>query len=132
MVFTEDIFSAVECGVDVFETSYTHIASERGCAVVFPRGKLPTTTSSDPTSPTTKLSDPTSPITTSDFSGNSKNLKYEASLPFEIDLKEERYAADFGPFLPGCPCYACRHHTRAYTHHLLNTNEILAKILITM
>ena len=101
--------------MDVFETSYTHTASERGCAVVFPRGKLPTKT-----------------ITATTTSDTSENRENRVSRPFEIDLKEERYAADFGPFLPGCPCYACRHHTRAYAHHLLNTNEILAKILITM
>ncbi len=113
----EAIFSAVECGVDVFESSYTYVAAEKGLAVVFPRGETIAATSSE--------------ITTEETAGSVK-LKYEASQPFEIDLNDKQYAADFSPFLPECPCYACRHHTRAYTHHLLNTNEILAKILLTM
>ena len=29
---------------------------------------------------------------------------------------------DFTPILEGCGCYACRHFTKAYIRHLLNTN----------
>jgi len=32
---------------------------------------------------------------------------------------------DKASLLPGCPCYACSKHTRAYVHHLLQTNEML-------
>ena len=31
-----------------------------------------------------------------------------------------------------CGCYCCRRHTRAYIHHLLNTHELLAHVLLNM
>ena len=124
----EEILMAVECGVDVFETSYAYKATEKGCAVVFPMGH------------------------SSGGGRGSADTEHAQSQQFEMNLKEERwelgglkvpiksrvlvhchrYAVDFDPFIPGCPCYSCRHHTRAYTHHLIATNEILAKILIMM
>ncbi len=59
---TGDIFEAVLCGVDVFETSYAFIAAEKGLAVVFPRGTL----------------------------SDGAELKYDESRLFEIDLTDER------------------------------------------
>jgi hypothetical protein len=32
--------------------------------------------------------------------------------------------------LAGCACHACRHHTRAYLHHLLRAKEMLGEILL--
>lgn len=43
-----------------------------------------------------------------------------------------RYQDDFGPVLEGCTCYCCQRHTRAYVHHLLVTNELLAGVLLMM
>lgn len=43
-----------------------------------------------------------------------------------------RYQDDFGPLLEGCTCYCCQRHTRAYLHHLLVTNELLAGVLLMM
>lgn len=43
-----------------------------------------------------------------------------------------RYQDDFGPLLEGCTCYCCQRHTRAYVHHLLVTNELLAGVLLMM
>jgi hypothetical protein len=37
---------------------------------------------------------------------------------------------DKGPLLPGCGCFACRRHSRAYVHHMLNTHEMLADVLL--
>ena len=47
-----------------------------------------------------------------------------------IDLKQEKYASDFRPLLPGCACPTCGRHSRAYLHHLLGTKELLAKVLL--
>ena len=30
----------------------------------------------------------------------------------------------------GCGCFTCRRHTRGYIHHLLNTHEMLADVLL--
>ncbi|MDO5285954.1 MAG: tRNA guanosine(34) transglycosylase Tgt [Actinomycetia bacterium] len=38
----------------------------------------------------------------------------------------------FEPLEPGCGCYTCRHHTRAYLHHLFKAREILASTLATI
>lgn len=43
-----------------------------------------------------------------------------------------RYQEDFGPLVRGCSCYCCKNHTRAYVHHLLVTNELLAGVLLMM
>jgi len=43
-----------------------------------------------------------------------------------------RYKEDFGPFLEGCECLACRQHTKAYTNHLVETRELLAPMLLTI
>jgi len=32
----------------------------------------------------------------------------------------------------GCPCPACREHTRAYLHYLVRANELTAKRLLTL
>lgn len=41
-----------------------------------------------------------------------------------------RYRDDFRPLVEGCGCYCCRNHKRAYLHHLLVTNELLAGVLL--
>ena len=41
-----------------------------------------------------------------------------------------RYREDFRPLVEGCGCYCCRNHKRAYLHHLLVTNELLAGVLL--
>lgn len=40
------------------------------------------------------------------------------------------YQDDFRPLVDGCGCYCCRNHQRAYLHHLLVTNELLAGVLL--
>lgn len=41
-----------------------------------------------------------------------------------------RYQGDFRPLVEGCGCYCCKNHQRAYLHHLLVTNELLAGVLL--
>jgi queuine tRNA-ribosyltransferase len=41
-------------------------------------------------------------------------------------LRGASYIRDTGPIEEGCPCYACRTHSRAYIRHLFNTEEYLA------
>jgi queuine tRNA-ribosyltransferase subunit QTRTD1 len=48
----------------------------------------------------------------------------------EIDLADPIYKDEFEPFVKGCACIACKKHTRAYVHHLVNTKEMLAPILL--
>lgn len=43
-----------------------------------------------------------------------------------------RFKDDFEPYSAECRCLACQKHTKAYTHHLLNTKELLGPILLMM
>uniref|UniRef100_A0A7S1G9J2 Queuine tRNA-ribosyltransferase accessory subunit 2 n=1 Tax=Bicosoecida sp. CB-2014 TaxID=1486930 RepID=A0A7S1G9J2_9STRA len=45
-------------------------------------------------------------------------------------LSESAFARDTRPLVPGCTCYTCTDHTRAYVHHLVNTHEMLADVLL--
>jgi queuine tRNA-ribosyltransferase len=47
----------------------------------------------------------------------------------KIRLTHRRYRRDFYPVDAACTCYCCRNFTRAYLHHLYNSNEILSAIL---
>jgi queuine tRNA-ribosyltransferase len=48
-----------------------------------------------------------------------------------LNLRNARHADDPAPLDPGCACPACRHHSRAYLHHLVRCNEILGSVLLT-
>jgi queuine tRNA-ribosyltransferase len=49
-----------------------------------------------------------------------------------IPVKAGRFATDFSPVEPGCPCYCCTTFTRAYLRHLLSVGEILGLRLLTL
>ena len=48
-----------------------------------------------------------------------------------IDMNNSKFSRDPLPLIPGCGCLACSNtHSRAYIHHLVQANELLAEILI--
>jgi queuine tRNA-ribosyltransferase len=49
-----------------------------------------------------------------------------------IQIKNARFADDPEPIEPGCPCYTCRHFSRAYLRHLFIAKELLAYRLNTL
>ena len=51
---------------------------------------------------------------------------------FRIDLAKGRFADDEGPIAEGCPCEACRRHSRAYLHYLARNNELTGARLLTL
>ncbi|MCP9881805.1 tRNA guanosine(34) transglycosylase Tgt [Cyanobium sp. Alchichica 3B3-8F6] len=48
------------------------------------------------------------------------------------NLKNARFRHDHTPMDASCPCPACRNHTRAYLHHLIKSEELLGKILLSL
>ena len=50
----------------------------------------------------------------------------------DIRIRNARHRHDTGPLDPTCGCYACRHFSRAYLHHLQRINEILGARLATI
>ena len=49
-----------------------------------------------------------------------------------INLLNARWARVDEPIEPGCDCYACRNHTKAYIRHLLRAEESLGQRLATI
>jgi len=50
----------------------------------------------------------------------------------DLKIKNARYKDDEQPLDATCTCYACRHFSRAYLHHLHRTGEILGARLNTI
>ncbi|CAN7988778.1 unnamed protein product [Ixodes hexagonus] len=102
----EFILRAVLRGIDVFDASFAHAATEAGCALVF-----------------------------SYSSKKDLMLMVEGDLldqELQMDMKDCRHQEDFVPLLGNCACYACANFTRAYVHHLLNTGEMLGQVLLSL
>lgn len=49
-----------------------------------------------------------------------------------INLKNARFKTDFTPLQSDCDCYACRHYTRAYIHHLMRADESFGATLLSI
>lgn len=49
-----------------------------------------------------------------------------------INLKNAQFRRDFAPLDTHCPCYTCRHFSRAYLSHLVRSGEILAMTLLSI
>jgi queuine tRNA-ribosyltransferase subunit QTRTD1 len=50
----------------------------------------------------------------------------------KMNLRDVKYARQFIPINSSCSCFSCKNHTRAYIHHLLNTHEMLAEVLLSI
>ncbi len=48
------------------------------------------------------------------------------------NLRNARFRHDHQPLDASCPCAACRHHSRAYLHHLIRAEELLGKVLLSL
>jgi queuine tRNA-ribosyltransferase subunit QTRTD1 len=46
----------------------------------------------------------------------------------KLNLRALAYRRDKRPLLPGCACFACGSHSRAYVHHLLQAHEMTAQV----
>jgi len=49
-----------------------------------------------------------------------------------LNLKNARFTRDARPLDEGCPCPACGRFSRAYLRHLVNQNELLGLLLLTL
>nr|XP_056714456.1 queuine tRNA-ribosyltransferase accessory subunit 2 [Euleptes europaea] len=124
----DEVLELIERGVDVFESCFPYQVTERGCALSFNYGCHP-----DPDGDVLKENgEPDKEESKDEKTKTEIFSETEGMTAFEICLKEERYQDDFGPLLSGCLCYCCQNHSRAYVHHLLMTNELLASVLLMM
>ena len=51
---------------------------------------------------------------------------------FRVDLTKAGRAEDDLPVVEGCPCEACRRHSRAYLHHLSRNQDLTGARLLTL
>jgi queuine tRNA-ribosyltransferase len=58
---------------------------------------------------------------------NAQAFTWEGTL----NLRNARHAEDPGPLDHDCRCPACRQFSRAYLHHAVKANEIIASMLLT-
>ena len=49
-----------------------------------------------------------------------------------LNVKNAKFAEDPGPLDPNCPCPTCTGYSRAYLRHLVKTDELLGKRLLTI
>ncbi len=49
-----------------------------------------------------------------------------------INIRNRIFAEDEQPLDPECDCYTCRHFSRAYLRHLMNSGEILGMCLMSL
>jgi queuine tRNA-ribosyltransferase len=59
-------------------------------------------------------------------------LAPEPGARFRIDIAKGRYADADEPIAEGCPCEACRRHSRAYLHYLAKAKELTGARLLTL
>ncbi|KAG8177000.1 hypothetical protein JTE90_006945 [Oedothorax gibbosus] len=104
----QTMLEAVKCGIDVFDSSYAEKLTESGEASIYPLEAVSSFFSKDIIDSVPKRS----------------------KFTEKLSLKDGLYKEDFEPILETCNCYTCTHYKRAYIHHLLVTNELLAEILL--
>lgn len=54
------------------------------------------------------------------------------TLDGRVNIRNAKFRDDFAPLMDECDCELCRHHTRAYLHHLFKTDEITGKVLASI
>lgn len=50
----------------------------------------------------------------------------------KLVIRNASFKDDFRPIDDGCDCYACKHYSRAYIRHLINTGEMLGAQLLSI
>lgn len=130
----EEVVLAVECGVDIFDSSYPCQVAERGCAldIKWSRKRFKPELTYLPSASERlegELKNSEDSLNELSTSSHQKEIVGGGTL-FEINLNHTRYSSDFTSLVSGCTCYCCTNHTRAYVHHLLVTKEMLSKVLL--
>ncbi|KAM9320427.1 queuine tRNA-ribosyltransferase accessory subunit 2 [Gastrophryne carolinensis] len=121
----DQVLECVERGVDLFDSGFPYEVTERGCALTFSHHYQP-----DPESAVLDRADLCDREKNGEEQSHDEGAEPSPMTSYEICLKEKRFREDFRPLLPGCLCYCCRNHSRAYVHHLLTVKELLAGILL--
>jgi queuine tRNA-ribosyltransferase accessory subunit len=107
----EDILQCISLGVDMFDGGFIEAVTAGGYALCFP-------------------------LTLDEMKKNTwsmdgmKNEDNDSSDGSKLSMWGAVHMRDKKPLVKGCPCIACRNHSRAYIHHLLVTHEMTAQVLL--
>ncbi|XP_015196650.2 queuine tRNA-ribosyltransferase accessory subunit 2 isoform X1 [Lepisosteus oculatus] len=128
----DEVLDCVRAGVDLFEGFFPYEVTERGCALSFSYDFQPDPEREGTARQTVLERD--GALKTEEEAGTREGDAEGRGpgSPFEMNLRDTRYREDLNPVRPGCSCYCCRTHSRAYVHHLLVTNELLAGVLLML
>eukprot|EP00887_Chlorella_sp_A99_P007224 scaffold2.g7224.t1 len=131
----EEVLEAVTQGVDLFDMAYVAEATAGGYAMSFPF-PLKDDSSSVPAGSDGGPAGAAEHASAAGASGGGSGLAGRADGgggcedASKINLWGLAYREDGRPPVPGCACYTCRTHSRAYVHHLLHTHEMTAQVLL--
>eukprot|EP00897_Mesotaenium_endlicherianum_P001342 jgi/Mesen1/1235/ME000129S00329 len=114
----------VSAGIDLFESLYPHHLTIGGLALTFPLNSRAAESAAGrgASSRGTLHGGQVAGCGAADVGASSMT----------INMRALSYRESKAPLLEGCQCYACRCHSRAYIHHLLNTHEMLAEVLLNI
>ncbi|KAM4533414.1 queuine tRNA-ribosyltransferase accessory subunit 2 [Odontesthes bonariensis] len=121
----DEVLACVEAGIDLFEGFFPYQVTGSGCALCFNFDIAP-----DPERAVLELNEEKPTAGEMQQNGDLNCDDQTQTTRFEMNLKDKRYRDDFRPLVEGCGCYCCKNHQRAYLHHLLVTNELLAGVLL--
>lgn len=109
----QDCLIAVENGFNIVAVDFCLMATDGGFALTF---ELETSSKGTAV-----------PAHNSESMENIKQLE-----PWFMDLRDAKFEVDQNCLVTGCDCRACKTYSRAYIHHLLKANELLAWTLLQM
>uniref|UniRef100_A0A1B6H1G2 tRNA-guanine(15) transglycosylase-like domain-containing protein n=1 Tax=Cuerna arida TaxID=1464854 RepID=A0A1B6H1G2_9HEMI len=130
------VLKLVQAGIDVFDSSLVYLATERGCALTFTYHACPHPVSSNEDQCNGGIEEKQKEngyikIAKQNCKPDEMNTKTcKRIINYEMNLNDKIYFDDLSPIMRDCKCLACTKHTRAYIHHLLNTREMLASVLL--
>ena len=145
-----EIIMCVEAGVDLMDASFCHVCTQQGYALNFPLeppqkcGAGLDVGGDEDSAPGGKRKRAESGAgagagaeeenASPDDEGALRTEKEEEQEAeqrlvaggdaFKINLWALSYRRDPRPLLPGCDCFTCSNHSRAYIHHLLQCHEM--------
>ncbi|XP_022171479.1 queuine tRNA-ribosyltransferase accessory subunit 2 [Myzus persicae] len=109
------IIDLINSGVDMFDSSFPFITTERNSALIFDYNLKYKNES-----------------IIMDISQCKTDKNEDILNDYEICLTDPSHFEKFVPIKDSCSCLTCKKHTRSYIHHLLVSNELLGSILLTI
>ena len=115
-----EAIAMIERGVDLLDNAFCHGMTLAGRALRFPVDEKDAKATSRASAAGATADDET----------KRDALLFSGADAYSLNLWSLKYRTDTRPLLENCECHACRNHTRAYVHHLLQCREMTASVLL--